>query len=177
MNGGGGRGVCKHGKQRYFCLDCGGKGICTHGIERRNCDECGGSGRCPHGRVKYFCKDCGGTGICEHGRQRAWCRDCGVDTGELAAHYSEKRKGYKRDYRLRQKEKERRNSSRSPSPEDVCEPIGLPMQPTPTAVAPKRVSSLQGYPAACSRPCTQSTFHRNTAITKFGSKPQRLQKH
>lgn len=93
--------------------------------------------KCPHGRQKYFCKDCGGTGICEHGRQRAWCRDCGVDTGELAAHYSEKRKGYKRDYRLRQKEKERRNSSRSPSPEDVCEPIGLPMQPTPTAVAPK----------------------------------------
>ena len=71
------RGVCKHGKQRYFCLDCGGKGICTHGIERRNCDECGGSGRCPHGRVKYFCKDCGGKGICEHGRQKSTCKECG----------------------------------------------------------------------------------------------------
>ena len=68
-----------------------------------------------------LCKDCGGTGICEHGRQKAWCRDCGVNTGELAAHYSEKRKGYKRVYRLRQKEKERRASSRSPSPEDGAE--------------------------------------------------------
>jgi len=77
--------------------------------------------KCPHGRQKYLCKDCNGSGICEHGRQRAWCRDCGVNTGELAAHYSEKRKEYKRVYRLRQKKKERLASSRSTSPEDGAE--------------------------------------------------------
>lgn len=106
--------------------------------------------KCPHGRQKYLCKDCGGTGICEHGRQKAWCRDCGVNTGELAAHYSEKRKGYKRVYRLRQKEKERRASSRSPSPEDGAEAADRGEQEPAPAPAP--APAPEPEPVVASKP-------------------------
>ena len=108
--------------------------------------------KCPHGRQKYLCKDCGGTGICEHGRQKAWCRDCGVNTGELAAHYSEKRKGYKRVYRLRQKEKERRASSRSPSPEDGAEAADRGEQEPAPAPAADPAPAPEPEPVVASKP-------------------------
>ena len=108
--------------------------------------------KCPHGRQKYLCKDCNGSGICEHGRQRAWCRDCGVNTGELAAHYSEKRKEYKRVYRLRQKEKERLASSRSTSPEDGAEAAVRGEQgPTPDP-APEPKPEPEPEPVVASKP-------------------------
>ena len=58
----GGRGLCEHGRQRYYCKECGGKGVCEHGRLRKNCIECDGSGICEHGRgrQRIGCKECGG---------------------------------------------------------------------------------------------------------------------
>ncbi len=76
---------CPHGKARngYRCKECGGKGLCKHGRDRSRCKECGGKKqvrkRCPHGKALngYFCKECGGKGLCKHDRRRDQCVDRG----------------------------------------------------------------------------------------------------
>ena len=72
--------ICKHGKQRHFCMECGGSSICQHG------------------KQKYKCPDCKGSSICEHRRQRGQCKDCkpmAVLSGKAAAaprlYYSDRR--------------------------------------------------------------------------------------
>lgn len=80
-----GRGICKHGKVRYRCLDtsCGGGGaMCKHNRRKIYCTdpECGGgSGICKHNVRKETCRDpaCAGGSMhfCKHGIQRRVCRD------------------------------------------------------------------------------------------------------
>ena len=75
-----------------------------------------------------------------------------MNTGELAAHYSEKRKGYKRVYRLRQKERSGRPRPGRPSPEDGAEAADRGEQEPAPAPAADPAPAPEPEPVVASKP-------------------------
>ena len=86
------RGICIHGRSRYFCKECSGHGMCMHGKQKRFCRICDGGSLCPHEKNKYKCKDCGGSSLCICGRERAQCSTCGGLSDEVLAVRKAKRR-------------------------------------------------------------------------------------
>lgn len=79
---------CEHGKNKngYYCRICGGKGVCKHGRQRSKCIACGGKKqvykKCIHNKSSngYFCVDCNGGGLCIHKQNKYKCKKCKWDS-------------------------------------------------------------------------------------------------